>query len=767
MTGPTTSPADTSPPAGRPVKETARPHPLTPLIRGWAVLLVIIFGIGRQLIPDGTGESPVRNLLRLGIGWLVLIIFGVVLLAAATSFMSWYFTRFVIDDEELRVETGWFAKRSRRIAFERIQSVDIVQPLAARIFGLVELRIEAGAGDSRTTLRYLTRREGTQIRDYLLARAHGDRVTVAGSQALPQASAFTDLSASEHTLVTIGPGRLIAGFVLSTEFLWTIMVFVVLLVVGAALGQPVVGLAALVPMVFAGFGLISRRVAAQFNYTLAESARGLRISRGLTNLTSQSLPLDRIQGVRISQPVLWRPFGWSRVDIDVLGYGSTSNREENRSDVSSVLLPIATPDQVAAVLTRVVPGADLDHLELHRSPRRARLIRWFDGWTLRYGWNESVIASRHGWLDRTTDLVPHAKVQSVRITRGPLQRRLRLASVHIDTPRGPVTLVANHLEPANARSLALSELDRARAARRAVPPGPGDVAVLERFGLTGVTPLGAGGESTVYPRGKDQVLRVYKGDHDSASTLVQQLRGAYEVFDAYDLGFRTPLIIESGELAGRAYTVDRRIPGSSLSAWLPIATDDQRRYALVQYLQVAGRIQQLPLPAEGFGRSFGRDPRRFPTLVALVEDQLRTAVQQTKQLINRDLPAAAVEQVITEIGQRQCPPRLVHGDYFPGNVFIDVRPDGAPVITGVADFSPHTLAADPLMDIAGAISLLGLERYPQVGADQAFVYQQAVRLYGNQEPDIAYWLDVYRRYYAIYYAPDPAVYPHSMMELQN
>lgn len=757
----------TSPQASRPIKETARPHPLTPLIRGWALLLVIIFGVGRQLVPDGSGESPVRSLLRLGIGWLVLIVFGVVLLAAATSFMSWYFTRFVIDEEELRVETGWFAKRSRRIAFERIQSVDIVQPLAARVFGLVELRIEAGAGDSRTTLRYLRRREGTQIRDYLLARAHGDRVTMAGSQALPQASAFTDLSASERTLVTIGPGRLIAGFVLSTEFLWTMTVFVVLLVVGGVLGQPVVGLAALVPMIFGGFGLISRRVAAQFNYTLAESARGLRISRGLTNLTSQSLPLDRIQGVRISQPMLWRPFGWSRVDIDVLGYGSTSNREENRSDVSSVLLPIADADQVRTALSRVVPGADLDHLELHRSPRRAQLIRWLDGWTLRYGWNASVIVSRYGWLDRTTDLVPHAKVQSVRITRGPLQRRLRLASVHIDTPRGPVTLVANHLEPANARSLALSELDRARTARRAVPPGPGDAPVLERFGLLGAAPLGAGGESTVYPRGNDQVLRVYKGDHDSAAALVQQLRGAYEVFDRYHLGFRTPLIIESGELGGRVYTIDRRIPGTSLSAWLPTADDDQRRTALMQYLQVAGRIQQLPLPADGFGRLFGGDPRRFPTLGDLLEDQLRGAVRQTKLLLDRDLPSEAVERVIAEVRQRQCPPRLVHGDYYPGNVFVDVRPDGAPMITGVGDFSPHTLAADPLMDIAGAISLMGLERYPQVAQDQAFVRDQAIRMYGNQEPDIAYWLDVYRRYYAIYYAPDPAVYPHSMVELQS
>ena len=40
--------------------------------------------------------------------------------------------------------------------FERLQSVDIVQPFAARIFGLAELRLEVGAGDSTIKLRYLT-----------------------------------------------------------------------------------------------------------------------------------------------------------------------------------------------------------------------------------------------------------------------------------------------------------------------------------------------------------------------------------------------------------------------------------------------------------------------------------------------------------------------------------------------------------------------------------------------------------------------------------
>ena len=100
------------------------------------------------------------------------------MIAAVAGFVSWYFTRFIIDDEELRIETGAIFKKSKKIPFERLQSVDIIQPLAARIFGLAELRLEAGAGDSTTKLRYLTRGQASRLRDYLLARAHGERASI-------------------------------------------------------------------------------------------------------------------------------------------------------------------------------------------------------------------------------------------------------------------------------------------------------------------------------------------------------------------------------------------------------------------------------------------------------------------------------------------------------------------------------------------------------------------------------------------------------------
>src|SRR4029450_8773337 len=114
-------------------------------------------------------------------------------------------------------------------------------------------------------------------------------------------------------------------------------------------------------------------------------------------------------------------------------------------------------------------------------------------WTLRFGWDERTLITEQGWFTHARDMVPHAKTQSVLIEQGPLQRLLRLADVHVHTPRGPVNAVAHQLDHQIARELALSQLDRARAARgaerehRAVQVVPADddqneLELLEAFG---------------------------------------------------------------------------------------------------------------------------------------------------------------------------------------------------------------------------------------------------------------------------------------------
>ena len=53
--------------AGAPVvKQTERPHPLTPFIRGWIVFVAIVLGFGRQLLESASDGGGLAGLHRSG-----------------------------------------------------------------------------------------------------------------------------------------------------------------------------------------------------------------------------------------------------------------------------------------------------------------------------------------------------------------------------------------------------------------------------------------------------------------------------------------------------------------------------------------------------------------------------------------------------------------------------------------------------------------------------------------------------------------------------
>jgi putative membrane protein len=765
---------DSPVPPAAPVKQTERPHPLTPLVRGWLILVAIAIGWGREIVASASGDQLEPG----GLAWILPVLAAVVLLAAIAGFFTWYFTRFVIDDEELRIETGMIFKKSTKIPFERLQSVDIVQPLAARLVGLAELRLDAG--NTTTKLRYLSRGKASRIRDYLLTRAHGQQASIRDLDQQAAASIFTDLGVADRPLVQVQPQRLIVSFLLSTEWLVPAAMTIIILVVTAVLGAIPYALGGLIPLLIGMMTLIWRRLLGMFNFTLAESPRGLRITRGLTNLTSQSVPINRIQGVKTSQSLLWKPLGWYRVDVDILGYAHQGG-DDNESNASSVLLPVATLDEVELAIGRALPGFDLDAIELHPSPRRARWLRWFDFWTLRYGWDDRTLITERGWLTHVRDVVPHAKTQSVLIEQGPLQRRLRLADVHVHTPRGPVNAVAHQLEEHTARELALSQLDRARAARaterghrgiRVMPADDheGEAQLLAAFGTGRDQLIGSGGESEVFALDQDRVLRIYRSRHEAPRRTAAQLRVLYESWRGIDIGIELPLIMELAERNGRFYTVDRRFSGRNFSSWLQSAEMTQRRAALISFLDATERLQQLPSPVAGFARLIGDGaPQQFGTLGELLASMLQGPLQMSRPLLQRDVPGVSEvwNRLHADLAQRSAVPALVHGDVCPPNAYLSQGPDG-PVVTGIGDFSPHTVNGDPLMDLAGALIFLELEPYADAPADAAWLEAVAVERHGRE---IVPWINVYRRFYGFYfsnaYAFDPTLYAWCLRQLSR
>ena len=96
---------------------------------------------------------------------------GLLVAGAVYGVASWVRTKYWIDEDELRIDTGVVVRQSRRIRIDRLQGIDIVQPLVARLMGLAELKFDLASGSEREgSLAFLPLREALELRADLLER---------------------------------------------------------------------------------------------------------------------------------------------------------------------------------------------------------------------------------------------------------------------------------------------------------------------------------------------------------------------------------------------------------------------------------------------------------------------------------------------------------------------------------------------------------------------------------------------------------------------
>ena len=438
-----------------PERPFRRLSPLTPLVRGSIFVAAVVFTTWDDLLAGDLGP----------IGLLLL---GVLAAGAVLGYASWLRTKYWVEADELRVDTGVIYQQSRRIRIDRLQGIDIVQPFVARLFGLAELRMDVAGGDREGSLAFLPLVEAQELRELLLARRDAVRRAGApepGDEAAEPA--LPDWAPPDHDIAALDLSTLVLSMLLSWE---TITIVAGAAVFGAvALATDGALLVPVLP-VLGGFVLVqARRLSAFHGFTVAQTRSGLQVRRGLLERSTQTIALARVQGVVVSEPLLWRPRDWARLDVSVAGYGKADDAE-GRPAVTTVM-PVAPRALVLDLARHLLRGGgenaevDLDALALTPPPHAAR---WVDPVSRRFraaGIGAGLIASREGWMTRRTHLVRHARVQSLRLSQGPVQRRLGLADLHVDSPPGPVRVRARHRRADEARALLEQESVLAREAR--------------------------------------------------------------------------------------------------------------------------------------------------------------------------------------------------------------------------------------------------------------------------------------------------------------
>jgi putative membrane protein len=513
-------PQPSGPPAGtyEPTEaDWQRLHPISPFLRGG----VMILAVGGYLISQrlerlvgyswgpGGPEDPTFGHL-----WIAIFAFlSLVALVVLYGWLSWRVARFRIGASTLEYSWGLLFKQHRQVRYDRIQAVDVSRPLLARLFGLSQVVVQsAGGSDSHVELAYLAHGRSLQVRDAVLSLVDAEEAqtrapvepeagpvpaagpasqpktpyALPGIEALVRGEVAPTRGRQVLRTVSVPMGRLVASLVYHPT---TVFVAVV---IPATLVGAVVGSVRVLPILFVVFfGAVLphvRRFLTDANFSVDIESDRLRITHGLTDQRSNTVPLARIQAVEISQGYFWRWPDWWRMKVTIAGVVGENTESQTTA------FPVGTEAEVLDLAAVMLPGISREALvdgmrgsggepDFTTSSRRSAV---FQPWTWRrngYAVTDTALVIRRGRLARVVSMVPHARVQSLRVEQGPLDRRRQIASVHTDLTAGPVSGVIAHLDVPEAHRLLAEQSSRSTQARTVLrrrvrldstPAGPGE-----------------------------------------------------------------------------------------------------------------------------------------------------------------------------------------------------------------------------------------------------------------------------------------------------
>ncbi|GAA4107043.1 PH domain-containing protein [Enteractinococcus coprophilus] len=507
-----------------------RVHPISPFIRSWSVLLIFVYMIMNFSVQE---LREVIETFNLTVGQSLLILLGLVVatltVAAGLYAISWRFYQFRITSDAVQLHSGVIFRRRRYMRLDRLQAVDIVRPFFARIFGLSKLSLHAADGSETTlTLEYVRETEAERLRHEILYLASGaqddpnldptgdsiEPSTQAIGPQLPDypfadylgqyvehnphgvpehvatphtAQPAQDNHAGSRELLTIPFGRVIGAALLTgaATGVWTAIFggtttgFFIWLGARNDAEPLAIPLGVLIFLIFLGVALFTAgitaftQVNANFNFTAKTSSSGVRVTSGMLSTSSHTIPPGRIQAIQITQPLIYRYFGWYRIQVTVAGYGQT--------DTSTTVLPVGTFDDVITMLSVLAPDPGIEYANdlifnalkftadddgFTRVPSRARIWQPVAGRRHGYTTTPTLLLIRFGRLRRNLAMIPHERLQQSSMYQTLSDKLSGTVSAWFVTPPGPVRTHLRNQEPAALVELFFAEAKIAANARR-------------------------------------------------------------------------------------------------------------------------------------------------------------------------------------------------------------------------------------------------------------------------------------------------------------
>lgn len=452
-----------------------RLHPASPFIglifqaRQYAIPLVATFFLGR--------DSEIQSLIFLGLPVVI----------ALLQYLGWRRFEYRIEGGALIVDKGVLNRHHREIPIDRVHHIEEIAKLQHRVFGVVNLKIDSGGGESgaEIDLDALSKSEAARLRAFLEGRPDAPGPII---RAAPDA---------ERPVLSIGPLQLVVAGLTNVPFAATIALLASVLQLADEVSEDfivavvervpltVAGLAgslltvALVYVAFAG----GASVLSNYGFVLQRDGNEVRVQKGLLDRRRSVVDLRKLTVIRIDETIMRRALRLCSFRLQTISGGG------GPFGVSTLSVPILGDSEVDRVVAELMPvAAPLPTLEVHPPAARRRIyvrrlfiglvlavpIGWF--WrpagvlvavlllvlaacraevayrALGHGTRDSVLISREGGLRRTTALTTWPRAESTRLRSSPLQRWAGLATLYVDVPQGRSVAVVD-ADPAELREL--------------------------------------------------------------------------------------------------------------------------------------------------------------------------------------------------------------------------------------------------------------------------------------------------------------------------
>jgi putative membrane protein len=435
--------------------------------------------LGGQLHPAVIGVWSARQLgamlalvlLNPGFLALALPLVGVFVAASTVRYMRF---RWRLEGSALVIEQGLLQRRRRVIPVERVQSVDLVRRVSHRLLGVTAVHVEAiGSGDTEGQLDALSPEVAHRLREIMLTRRAATRVGVGDAAAVgagddgetlvrlaPRELLLAGLTEANATLLAAAAG--LAWQFLGDrmdEFVERAPAFVG---TNAALVAALAGLAAAIVL------LVSAQLVLYWDFRLRRTGAELQVRRGLLEQRFDTIPLRRLQALRVEENLPRRLLGYASVKADVAG------KPGGGSGGTDTILPFGRATEAHELVAAVLEDDRVVDVRLRPMPPRARTRRMVRALVLTIVvtgaalvvWGSSglvallvavpavmiaeasyralghaelpgLVVTRAGWWVRRTAFVPESRLQTLALRATVLQRWRGLATLELHIARSP------------------------------------------------------------------------------------------------------------------------------------------------------------------------------------------------------------------------------------------------------------------------------------------------------------------------------------------